>query len=181
MARKSKVLYGGYNIKVSGWSVTSIWWGLIVFGIVPLGALAMTLSGAFDLAEALAGVTGMQYAVLKLVCCLAFILIPLVSFVIVSGRITSAKMVSYEYRDNMLIQKRRRLLHFGEEEICRTIYTLGATVSVRQTLKGVLFNYGDVILSIGVGNVSEVILENVKKPYKAKRRIEEGNYMPYWW
>ena len=84
--------------------------------------------------------------------------------------IVCAKKTSYEFQNNVLILKKGRLFS-SAEELRRLVLLPGMSVFVKQDLKGKLLGYGDVIVSMGLGEAGEVVMTGVKKPRKIKKKI----------
>ncbi len=165
-----------YKIKKSGWAVTPIWWGLIVLVIAPVALVVMMETGVFDIAEYLivAKIVPMEYKTLHLIMFWGLLALAFVIFDIILWKIWAAKLVYYEIQNRMLVEKRARLLFLGNDEVCKTVFLpAGMVVGIRQGLKGFFFNYGDVIISLGVGGDSQIVLTGVKRPRKVKKLLTE--------
>ena len=105
----------------------------------------------------------------------------LLTVIITWVKIHRAKQTTYEFYDRTLVIKEGGIFTKGEEN--RRIFLMpGMSVSIKRTLKGKLFGYGDVVLSMGLGVAGEVVMENVKKPKKAKAILSkytaEASSMP---
>lgn len=132
-------------------------------------------AGAFGLTAML--VSDMNVSVgflnmLPILCYVLAALLAVLTLVIVIIRSYIAKKTSYTLEENVLTI-RNATVFTGHEETRKVFYAPGMSVSVKQTLKGSIFNYGDVIVSMGLGNAGEIVMRNVKKPNKAKRILTE--------
>ena len=165
-----------YIIKKSGWAVTPVWWGLIVLVLAPVALVVMMETGVFDVAEYLikAKIVQMEYKQLHTIVFFGLLIFAFIIFDIIMWKVWAAKLVYYEIQNRMLVEKRARLLFLGKDEVCKTIFLpAGMVVGIRQGLKGFLFNYGDVIISMGVGGDSQIVLYGVKRPRKVKKLLSE--------
>ena len=94
----------------------------------------------------------------------------LFSALTIGSKIIRTVKTTYTFKGNSIISTTGHLF-FKDEEIRRILYTPGMDVSVKQTLKGKIFNYGDIRMSLGYGDAGEVYLKGVKKPLKAKKQL----------
>ena len=46
-------------------------------------------------------------------------------------------------------------------------------ISVKQTFKGKIFNYGDVVVSMGIGQAGQIVMEGIKNPKEAGRVLSK--------
>ena len=165
-----------YKIKKSGWAVTPIWWGLIVLVLAPVAVVVLMETGIFDVAEYLvvAKIVSMDYKTLHTILFFGLLLLAFLILDVILWKVWAAKLVYYEIQNRMLVEKRARLLFLGKDEVCKTVFLpAGMVVGIRQGLKGFLFNYGDVIISMGVGGDSQIVLRGVKRPRKVKKLLTE--------
>lgn len=88
----------------------------------------------------------------------------------IGSKIIRTVKTTYTFKGNTVVLATGHLF-FKDEEIRRILYTPGMDVSVKQTLKGKIFNYGDVRVSLGYGDAGELYLKGVKKPLKAKKQL----------
>lgn len=200
-----------YKSKKSAWSAFSIWtvlfFGIIIpviFILVPTllytillepyntGTISEDLVG---IAETVKGIVG---SIKEMLVGLGLVTVEVKTFGIMAGciiggtsflltviitwvKIHRAKQTTYEFYDRTLVIKEGGIFTKGEEN--RRIFLMpGMSVSMKRTLKGKLFGYGDVVLSMGLGVAGEVVMENVKKPKKAKAILSkytaEASSMP---
>lgn len=209
---------GAIKAKKSAWSTFSIWWGVLVFGlIIPLALILFyvadysvyveelpkhiqglgnekiqtveayreavkngVLSGADIYQGGMLGLTdmlfvknGMSWADVETVaeiCLGAGIVCFVLAVFNLVRKIACAKKTSYEFSNNTLILKKGRLFA-SAEEIRRLAFFPGMSVSVKQGLKGRLLGYGDVVVSMGLGEAGEVVMAGVKRPRRLKKKI----------
>ncbi len=214
MAKKQ---IGEITAKKSAWSNFSIWWGVLVFGlIIPLFLILFYLEdycvyaeglpkyienlgwdsvktveeykkaaqnntlganvyqgGLFGLANTLFIQMDVSWADLEKIAeiCLG---VGIVCFILalynILYKIVCAKKTSYEINGSLVIFKKGRLFA-SAEEIRRFVFFPGMSVYVKQGFKGKLFGYGDVVISMGLGEAGEVVMTGVKRPRRLKKKI----------
>ena len=148
-----------FIVRTSVWGRLSIWWNLLVF-LVAIPAALIVLSTQLEFEQEIINT--------------ALLIVGIFTFVFAAltlgSRIIRAVKTTYTFKGNTVVLATGHLF-FKDEEIRRILYTPGMDVSVKQSLKGKIFNYGDVRVSLGYGDVGELCLKGVKKPLKAKKQI----------
>lgn len=144
-------------------------WGLIVLGIAVAGVLMMV--GVVDLASILAGISAIPadlQATLASVLPIALIAVGAIVFLVFVTVAISKSRKKYFLSECMLLQQ------VGDyKETCKLIIKPGMDVSIkRHTFKSFFFNYGDVIIKLGPGEVGEITLRDVKKPKRVKVNLD---------
>ncbi len=144
-----------YKSKKSAWGAISILL-VVFFGVVaPVGLAVLPLMFKETLGE-IALIVGIICAVVSFIVTVVWTIVA----------IYRAKQVSYEFCGNTLIVKEGAVFS-GATENRRMHFFPGMSVSVKQSLKGKIFNYGDVVVSMGVGQAGQIILQGIKNPKKA--------------
>ena len=83
-----------------------------------------------------------------------------------------AKQYSYEFCGNTLIVKEGAVFS-GATENRRMHFFPGMNISVKQTFKGKIFNYGDVVVSMGIGQAGQIVMDGIKNPKEAGRVLSK--------
>ena len=163
-----------YKSKKSAWGAISIW-KILLFGIILPAALV--LGSYFLKTEASASTessssliqTLAPYADIMFIACCALAAISfLITLVAMIVAIYRAKQVSFEFYENTVVIH-DGLVFSGSAENRTIFFYPGMNISVKQSFKGKFFNYGDVVVSLGIGAVGQIVMEGIKKPNKAKK------------
>jgi hypothetical protein len=157
MAREKKP-EGAIVVKQSFASQISIWWHILVFLIgVPVGGIVAGLS------------MGMQNPIgLALIAVGA--LVHVIDVIVLIVKKIRVKKTSWTFYDGAVIYRKGRV--FYSEELTRDMeYFPGIAISVRRSLKGKIFKYGEVSISIGAGEAGEIVMAGVKKPKKVQKEL----------
>lgn len=131
--------------------------------------------GAFGLTAMLVSDMNVSVGLLNMLPALCFTIaavLAVLTLAVVIIRSYIARKTTYTLEENVLTITKATVFT-GHEETRKVFYSPGMSVSVQQTLKGAIFNYGDVVVSMGLGNAGEIVMRNVKKPNKAKRILTE--------
>ena len=80
------------------------------------------------------------------------------------------KKTSWTFYDGAVIYKEGRIF-YTEEKTRDMEFFPGMSVSVRRTLKGKIFCYGDVVISNGAGEAGEIVMMGVKRPKKVQKAL----------
>lgn len=159
MARAKKP-EGMIVVKQSFISQISIWWHLIIFWIgVPAACVVVGLNMGLDNPISLAIMAvGAVVHVIDVI-------------VLIVKRIR-VKRTSWSFYDGAVVYKKGRV--FFSEELTRDMeYFPGMSISVRRSLKGKIFHYGDIVISNGAGEAGEIVMRGVKRPNKARKLISQ--------
>lgn len=157
MARKNKP-EGAIVVKQSFASQISIWWHIIVFLIgIPVGGIVAGLSMGSE-------------SSLSLVLIAVGALVHVIDVIVLIVKKIRVKRTSWTFYDGAVIYKKGRV--FYTEELTRDMeYFPGMAISVRRSLKGKLFRYGDISLSIGAGEAGEIVMAGAKRPKKVQKEL----------
>ena len=131
--------------------------------------------GMFGITTMLVSKMDMSFKTLELIKTGAFVLGGLVfsiTFIYLFAKLICAKKTSWTFYDGAVIYKKGRIF-YTEENTRDMEFFPGMSVSIRRSLKGKLFGYGDVILSNGAGEAGEIIMAGVKRPRKAQKELRE--------
>ena len=101
-------------------------------------------------------------------CCAIAAISFLITLVAMIVAIYRAKQVSFEFYENTVVIH-DGLVFSGSAENRTIFFYPGMNISVKQSFKGKFFNYGDVVVSLGIGAVGQIVMEGIKKPNKAKK------------
>ena len=192
-----------YTAKKSAWSVVSVFailfFGIVipvVFGVLPIllklmivdpyyadpvanegfAGLIETLEGlSASVEEMLAGYGFYKVSSSKLaiIVCLPIAAISFLTTIIVAWiKIRRAKEVAYEFYGKTLVIKGGSILTDGVENRRMFLFP-GINVTMKQSLRGKFFRYGDVTISMGMGVAGEVVMKSVKNPRKVVEKVSE--------
>lgn len=165
-----------YKSKKSAWGAISIW-KILLFGVITPAALVLipyffkVSWGEYFFKEKwvelakwanVAVIVGIVLAVVSLI-------ITVIWTIVVIYR---AKQYSYEFCGNTLIVKEGAVFS-GATENRRMHFFPGMNISVKQTFKGKIFNYGDVVVSMGIGQAGQIVMEGIKNPKEAGRVLSK--------
>ncbi|MBQ7948593.1 MAG: PH domain-containing protein [Clostridia bacterium] len=144
---------GSLVIRKSFWSAISIWWGIIVFliGLPVAGILLMEES--------------MIYLAVGAVSFVVTLIVLIIKKIIV-------KKTTWTFYNGAVVYKKGRVF-YTEENTRDMEFFPGMSVTVRRTIKGKLFGYGDVVLSNGAGEAGEIVMLGVKRPKKVQKHLRE--------
>ena len=73
--------------------------------------------------------------------------------------------------DNGAVIYKEGRIFYTEEKTRDMEFFPGMSVSVRRTLKGKIFGYGDVVISNGAGEAGEIVMMGVKRPKKVQKAL----------
>lgn len=150
-----------YKSKKSAWGAISIW-KILLFGvIVPAALVVLPLLFKETLGDIFIFV-GIALAAVSLI-------VTIIWTIVVIYR---AKQYSYEFCGNTLIIKEGAVFS-GATENRRMHFFPGMSVAVKQTFKGKVFNYGDVVVSMGIGQAGQIVMEGIKNPKQAGRVLSK--------
>lgn len=144
-----------YKAKKSAWGAISIFLVLLFGVLIPAGLVVSSLIFKEEMGDVII-IAGIVLAVL-------FFIVTLIWTIVAIYR---AKQYSYEFYGNTLIIKEGAVFS-GATENRRMHFFPGMNVSVKQTFKGKIFNYGDVVVSMGIGQAGQIVMERIKNPKKA--------------
>lgn len=173
-----------YKSKKSAWGAISIWrillFGVIVPAILVFGPYIFKVKAdAFiENSESIESSTVFmqKMAPFAKIMLIVGIILAAISFIVTVIRtiivIYRAKQYSYEFCGNTLIVKEGAVFS-GATENRRMHFFPGMNVSVKQTFKGKIFNYGDVVVSMGIGQAGQIVMQGIKDPKKAGRVLSK--------
>ena len=159
---------GSLVIKKSFWSAISIWWTLVFFIAIPVFGVLLYIKG-------INGLLGTNfeaqeedlYKMIALgVAAVSFVITLNVLFV----KLVCVKKTSWTFYDGAVIYKKGRIF-YTEENTRDMEFFPGMSVSVRRTVKGKLFNYGEVVVSNGAGEAGEIVMMGVRRPKKVQKLL----------
>lgn len=102
---------------------------------------------------------------------IAVVIILLVSIVRLR-KIIIAKKTAWVFNEGVVVYKTGRI--FSSEEVTRDMeYFPGMSVKIRRTVKGKIFNYGDVIITNGAGEAGDIVMTGVKSPKKVRDMLSK--------
>lgn len=150
---------GSLVIRKSFWSAISVWWSFIFLLAIPGGAayvfLFMDMEPTVNLIALVVGV-------------LSFVVTALVLLL----KLICVRKTTWTFYDGAVIYKKGRI--FYTEESTRDMeFFPGMSVSVRRTVKGKIFNYGEIILSNGAGEAGEIVMIGAKRPRKVQKLLRQ--------
>ena len=150
---------GSLVMRKSFWSAISVWWSFIFLLAIPAGAayvfLFMDMEAIVNLIALVVGV--LSFAVTALVLLLKLICV---------------RKTTWTFYDGAVIYKKGRIF-YTEENTRDMEFFPGMSVSVRRTIKGKIFNYGEVILSNGAGEAGEIVMIGAKRPRKVQKLLRQ--------
>ena len=147
---------GSLVIKKSFWSVISIWWTLVFLVALPVGGFILST-------------TESEYGMIALV---AGLVSAVITFIILFVKFVCVKKTSWTFYDGAVVYKEGRIF-YTEERTRDMEFFPGMSVSVRRSLKGKLFGYGEVVISNGAGEAGEIVMAGAKKPMKVQKLLRK--------
>lgn len=154
-------MQANYVSKKSAWGAVSIWTVLFFGLILPVALVAVPLFMKEELGDVIFFV-GIGAAVCSFV----------ITVICTAVAIYRAKQVSYEFYGNTVVIKDGAVFS-GAEENRRLFFFPGMSISVKQSLKGKIFGYGNVVVSMGIGAAGQIVMEGIKKPKQAKEILSK--------
>lgn len=147
-------------VKQSFISQISIWWHILIFLIgIPAGGILVGLSMGLDNS-------------LGLILIAVGVVVHIIDVIVLIVKRIRVKRTSWSFYDGAVVYKKGRV--FFSEELTRDMeYFPGMSVSVRRTVKGKFFFYGDVVISNGAGEAGEIVMHGVKRPNKVRKLISQ--------
>lgn len=143
---------GSLVIRKSFWSAISVWWSFVFMIVLPV-----------------VGVLFMKETMLLLIAGAATAVITLIILII---KKIIVKKTAWMFYSGAVIYRKGRVF-YTEENTRDMEFFPGMSVSVRRTIKGKLFGYGDVVLSNGAGEAGEIVMLGVKRPKKVQKLLRE--------
>ena len=161
---------GSLVIKKSFWSAISIWWTLVFFIAIP----------AFGILTGLTGVNKMlgtsfseeQDSLFSTIALGAGAGSFVISFIVLLVTFVCVKKTSWTFYDGAVIYKKGRIF-YTEENTRDMEFFPGMSVSVRRSIKGKLFNYGEVVIANGAGEAGEIVMAGAKRPKKVQKMLRQ--------
>lgn len=184
-----------YTVRGSGFSAFSLFGFLCFFLIIP-GALVLFAmldckpyingdEGSFGLTKSLVNGGKFKADNLKSLCLVCYAVaaaIALLTLIIVLVKVYVERCRTYTFEENVITIKKSTFFT-DHEESRKIFYSPGMSISVEQTFKGWIFNYGTITIGMGLGNAGEIVMRNVKRPRKVRKeltkRISTVSYMGY--
>ena len=109
---------------------------------------------------------------LKIVLIVVAIAVFIASVVCLIVKGVCTKKTFWKFYDGAVIYSQGRV--FYSESTPRDIdFFPGMQVSLKRTIKGKIFGYGDIVLSNGAGEAGDVVMHGVKKPKEVQRLLNE--------
>ena len=87
-------------------------------------------------------------------------------------KLICVRKTTWTFYDGAVIYKKGRIF-YTEENTRDMEFFPGMSVSVRRTIKGKIFNYGEVILSNGAGEAGEIVMIGAKRPRKVQKLLRQ--------
>lgn len=155
-------------IKTSGMAAIATGWALIFGVLIPVFLWWMLQYNIMGLLDQVVNALSME-SMREMLPFLPFVLTLITLLVCLIVRAKGAA-IRYKVQDTMIVQLDKK----DRKEVCKLLLKPGMSVSLRRTLKGVLFGYADVVINVAIGaDHSEVVLRNVKN-YKKVRKLIKG-------
>ena len=113
-----------------------------------------------------------KYELIASICLIIAVAILVLVYTIQIIRIIIAKKTAWIFHDGAVVYRKGRI--FYTEEYTRDMeFFPGMSVSVRHTIKGKIFKYGDVVISNGAGEAGEIVMHGVRNPKKVHEMISQ--------
>ena len=144
---------GSLVMKKSFWSAISIWWTLVFFIGAPVAGFMLRTNEEYGMIALAAGAA-----------------VSVISLIVLIVKLICVKKTSWTFYDGAVIYKKGRIF-YTEENTRDMEFFPGMSVSVRRTVKGKLFNYGEVVVSNGAGEAGEIVMMGVKRPKKVQKLL----------
>ena len=159
---------GSLVVKKNFWSAISVWWALVFLAVVPVAGILVYTKGVNDLLKMTldAELNNLLKTVGLGVAAASFAL----TFIVLFVKFVCVKKTSWTFYDGAVIYKEGRIF-YTEEKTRDMEFFPGMSVSVRRTLKGKIFGYGDVVISNGAGEAGEIVMMGVKRPKKVQKAL----------
>lgn len=150
---------GSLVIRKSFWSAISVWWSFVFLLAIPaVGVYAFFFAELDEMLGLIALAVG----------AVSFLLTLLVLII----KLICVKKTTWTFYDGAVIYKKGRIF-YTEENTRDMEFFPGMSVSVRRTIKGKIFNYGEVILSNGAGEAGEIVMIGAKRPKKVQKLLRQ--------
>lgn len=150
---------GSLVIRKSFWSAISVWWSFVFLLAIPaVGVYAFLFAELEEMIKLIALAVGATSFVITL-------LVWLFKFICV-------RKTTWTFYDGAVIYKKGRIF-YTEENTRDMEFFPGMSVSVRRTVKGKIFNYGEIILSNGAGEAGEIVMIGAKRPRKVQKLLRQ--------
>ena len=159
---------GSLVIKKNFWSAISVWWTLVFLVIIPVAGVLVYMKGVNELLKmTLAEDTNKLLKTVGLAAAAASFVI---TFIVLFVKLVCVKKTSWTFYDGAVIYKEGRIF-YTEEKTRDMEFFPGMSVSVRRSVKGKIFNYGNVVVSNGAGEAGEIVMMGVKRPKKVQKLL----------
>lgn len=146
-----------YVIQRSGWSAFS----LLAYLILGIGVpVALVIFG-----DSVLGLGGL----LPILIAAVWLIVSIITLIVL---IHNAVETTYRWEGNVIVCENAKVFS-GMSENKRFIFTPGMTVYIRQSLKGWIFGYGTVCITMGMATAGEFTMEHVKNPKDVKQYLTE--------
>ena len=150
---------GSLVIRKSFWSAISVWWSFVFLLAIPaVGVYAFFFAELDEMLGLIALAVG----------AVSFLLTLLVLII----KLICVKKTTWTFYDGAVIYKKGRIF-YTEENTRDMEFFPGMSVSVRRTVKGKIFNYGEIILSNGAGEAGEIVMLGAKRPRKVQKLLRQ--------
>ena len=161
---------GSLVIKKSFWSTISVWWTLVFLIALPVFGVLVYLKGMNELFNMTleAQLNNLLKTVGLAVAAASFVL----TFIVLFVKLVCAKKTSWTFYDGAIIYKKGRIF-YTEENTRDMEFFPGMSVSVRRTVKGKIFNYGEIVVSNGAGEAGEIVMMGAKRPKKVQKLLRQ--------
>ena len=159
---------GSLVVKKSFWSAISVWWTLVFLVVVPVAGVLVFMKGL----NALLGMNlpDAQNELFKTVGLGAAAASFVITFIVLFVKFVCVKKTSWTFYDGAVIYKEGRIF-YTEEKTRDMEFFPGMSVSVRRTVKGKIFSYGEVVITNGAGEAGEIVMTGVKRPKKVQKLL----------
>ena len=150
---------GSLVIRKSFWSAISIWWALVFLIAIPAGCIIVGLSGV----NSMLGMNfeAEQECLINLIAMTVGAASFVITFLSLFVMFVCVKKTTWTFYDGAVIYKKGRVF-YTEENTRDMEFFPGMSVSVRRSIKGKFFNYGEVIISNGAGEAGEIVMAGAK-------------------
>lgn len=159
---------GSLVIKKNFWSAISVWWTLVFFIAIPVFGVLLYIKGINGLLNT--NFEAQKEDLYKMIALGVAVASFVITLIILFVKLVCVKKTSWTFYDGAVIYKKGRIF-YTEENTRDMEFFPGMSVSVRRTLKGKLFNYGEVVVSNGAGEAGEIVMTGVKRPKKVQKLL----------
>ena len=161
---------GSLVIRKSFWSAISIWWTLVFFIAIPAVGVLVGLTGVNNFLGT--NFSTEQDSLFSIVALGAGAGSFVISFIALFVKFVCVRKTTWTFYDGAVIYKKGRIF-YTEENTRDMEFFPGMSVSVRRSIKGKIFKYGEVVISNGAGEAGEIVMAGAKKPKKVQKALRQ--------